>query len=167
AYYQKRLERPIWPGGASGVTWGIGYDGGHQVRSTIEDDWQAHAAVARLVTTAGVTGQRAQTALPAYRDIITPFDYAAEIFESRSLIEYERRAARAFDVDLADLPPGACAALVSLVYNRGGSMTGDSRREMKAIRDRCLPDRDYPCVAAELRAMERLWRGTVNYNGLA
>src|SRR5690606_12319774 len=65
AYYRKQLERPIWPGGASGVTWGIGYDGGHQVRATIKDDWQAHLAVDRLVTTAGITGQRAKAALPA------------------------------------------------------------------------------------------------------
>ena len=29
AHYARRLERPIWPQGASGITWGIGYDGGH------------------------------------------------------------------------------------------------------------------------------------------
>lgn len=166
AYYRSRLERPIWPGGASGVTWGIGYDGGHQTRGTIVDDWRAHAAVDRLGTTAGITGQSARAALPRYRDIPTEYEYAYEVFETRALIEYERRAARAFDVNLAELKPGACAALVSLVYNRGGSMTGDSRREMKNIRDSCLPSRDYNCIAAELRAMERIWRGTVNYNGL-
>lgn len=167
AYYRKRLELPIWPGGSSGITWGIGYDGGHQTRGTIVDDWHAHGAVDRLGTTAGITGQTARAALPRYRDIPTGFEYASRVFEDRSLIEYERRAARAFDVDLAELRPGACAALVSVVYNRGGAMTGDSRREMKNIRDNCLPSRDYACIAAELRAMERIWRGTVNYNGLS
>lgn len=167
AYYRSRLERPIWPGGSSGVTWGIGYDGGHQTRGTIVDDWQAHVAVDRLGTTAGVTGQSARAALPRYRDIPTGFEYAYEVFETRALIEYERRAARAFDVDLASMCPTACAALTSTVYNRGASMTGDSRREMRVIRDECLPSNDYSCVARELRSMKRLWRGTVNESGLS
>src|SRR5690606_9796785 len=41
AWYDRRLRFPVWPGGASGVTWGVGYDGGHQTRAVIEDDWQA------------------------------------------------------------------------------------------------------------------------------
>jgi GH24 family phage-related lysozyme (muramidase) len=165
-FYRKRLERPIWPGGASGITWGIGYDGGHQTQAVIEDDWQAHLAVARLATTAGLTGKQAAAVLGQYRDIPTAFDYASRVFEERSLIEYERRAERAFKTDFSTMKPGTCAALVSLVYNRGGSMTGDSRREMRNIRDQCLPA-DHACTARELRKMERLWRGTVNYNGLS
>ena len=166
AFYRKKLEKPIWPGGASGVTWGIGYDGGHQTRATIVDDWQEHEAVERLGTTAGITGQQARAILSQYRDIPTAFEYASRVFEERSLIEYERRTERAFDTDLAAMKPGACAALVSLVYNRGASMTGDSRREMRNIRDQCLPN-DHACTAAELRSMKRLWRGTVNENGLS
>ena len=56
AFYAKRLERPVWPGGASGITWGIGYDGGHQTAAVIADDWLDHAAVDRLASTAGITG---------------------------------------------------------------------------------------------------------------
>ncbi len=167
AYYRKRLQYPVWPGGASGVTWGIGYDGGHQTRPTILADWQEHAAVDRLAQTAGIAGTAARGVLSQYRDIGTDYELASRVFETRSLTEYERRTTRAFDVDLEALPPGVCAALVSLVYNRGGSMTGDSRREMKAIRDECLPANNYPCVAAQLRSMKRLWRGTVNENGLS
>lgn len=166
AFYRQRLEKPIWPGGASGVTWGIGYDGGHQTRATIVDDWHEHAAVERLGSTAGITGQQARAILSQYRDIPTAFEYASRVFEERSLIEYERRAERAFRTDFAAMKPGACAALVSLVYNRGASMTGDSRREMRNIRDQCLPN-DHACTAAELRSMKRLWRGTVNENGLS
>lgn len=166
AYYQKRLQGVIWPGGASGATWGIGFDGGHQTRTVIADDWHAHVSLDRLLTTAGVTGTRARDALPGYRGIVTPYDYAYERFETRALIEYERRAERAFRADLASIRPGACAALVSLVYNRGASMTGDSRREMKVIRDECVPEQDYGCIAREVRSMCRLWRGTVNENGL-
>lgn len=167
AFYRKRLYLPVWPGGASGVTWGIGYDGGHQTRPVIVDDWHDHGEVDRLGSTAGITGRDAQAALPRFRDIATPFDHASRVFEERSLVEYERRTERAFRNGFTDLRPNACGALVSLVYNRGAAMTGDSRREMRNIRDNCVPKQDYACIAAELRSMKRLWRGTVNENGLS
>lgn len=167
AFYRKRLQLPVWPGGASGVTWGIGYDGGHQTRPVIVDDWLDHAQVDRLGSTAGVTGRDAQAVLPRFRDIATPFDHASRVFEERSLVEYERRTERAFRNGFTDLRPNACGAMVSLVYNRGAAMTGDSRREMRNIRDKCMPTQDYACIAAELRSMKRLWRGTVNENGLS
>lgn len=166
-YYDKRLRYPIWPRGASGVTWGIGYDGGHQTARTIRGDWSEHTAVDRLARTAGITGKAAQAILSQYRDIPTEFDYASRVFETRALIEYLRIARRVFGNENFDrLPPNACAALVSLVYNRGGAMSGDSRREMRAIRDVCIPGLDLACIAAELRSMGRLWRGTVNEKGL-
>ena len=167
AYYRQRLELPIWPGGASGVTWGIGYDGGHQTRAVIVDDWHDHGQVDRLGQTAGITGRSAQSALPRFRDIATPFDHASRVFEERSLVEYERRTERAFRNGFTELRPNACGALISLVYNRGAAMTGDSRREMRNIRDNCVPKQDYACIAAEIRSMKRLWRGTVNENGLS
>ena len=166
AYYTRRLQWPVWPKGASGVTWGVGYDGGHQTAAVIADDWTAHTDVGRLVNTAGVTGSAAGRVLPTYRDIITPYDYAARVLEERSLVEYERRTARAFG-DIYALRPNACGGLVSLVYNRGGAMTGDARKEMRAIRDTCIPAQDYACMAKEVRSMKRLWVGTVNENGLS
>lgn len=167
ARYNRALRFPIWPGGASGVTWGIGYDGGHQTSTVIADDWQAHAQAARLASTAGITGSSAKAILSRYRDIPTAYDYASRIFEDRSLIEYERRSRRAFGPGFDSLRPNACAAMVSLVYNRGAAMTGDSRREMRALRDDCIPDQNYACMAEQLRSMKRLWRGTVNENGLS
>lgn len=167
AFYRKRLERPIWPGGASGVTWGIGYDGGHQTRAVIVDDWHDHGQVDRLGQTAGIIGQQARAALPRFRDIPTGFDHASRVFEERSLVEYERRTERAFRNGFTELRPNACGALISLVYNRGAAMTGDSRREMRNLRDNCIPKQDYACIASEIRSMKRLWRGTVNENGLS
>ena len=90
------------------------------------------------------------------------------MFEERSLVEYERRARRAFGGEKFDaLNHNACGALVSLVYNRGAAMSGDSRREMKYIRDKCVPATNNTCIAGQLREMKRLWRGTVNENGLS
>jgi hypothetical protein len=36
-YYEKFLKRPSWPGGASGVTIGFGYDLGYE--KTFREDW--------------------------------------------------------------------------------------------------------------------------------
>lgn len=166
AYYARRLQTPIWPRGQSGVTWGIGYDGGHQTGQVIRLDWQGHEHVDRLATTAGITGNRANQVVGQYRDIVTRYDYAYQVFEERSVIEYHRQARRAFRDGFDSLSPNACAAIVDLVYNRGVAMSGDSRREMRALRDTCIPKQDYPCMAREIRSMTRLWRGTVNEAGL-
>lgn len=39
AYYNRTEIHPDWPGGASGVTIGIGYDCGYSDPSTIRADW--------------------------------------------------------------------------------------------------------------------------------
>lgn len=166
AFYERRLIRPIWPGGASGVTWCVGYDGGHQIASVILEDWAGHPHASRLATTAGVRGGAAKTITPRYRDILTPYAECVVVFSERTLIEYERRTSRAFGDGYVNLRPLARGALVSLVYNRGAAMSGDSRREMRAIRDECIPAQDYRCIADQIRSMKRLWRGTTVQNGL-
>jgi GH24 family phage-related lysozyme (muramidase) len=164
--YERRYKRPIWPQGQSGVTWCIGYDGGHQVKVVIEQDWQDHPEVVDLATTAGITGGRAKAILPRYQHIVTGYDYCLEVFTERSLVEYERRTRRAFGDGYNLLRPLARGALVSLVYNRGAAMVGNSRREMKAIRDDCVPAQDYACIAREIRSMKRLWKNTKIQNGM-
>lgn len=167
AFYRSRLQGVIWPGGASGATWGIGYDGGHQTRAVIAQDWGRHEQLERLLTTAGITGQRARELVRGLTDVLTAYAYAYEVFELASLPVYHGRARRAFGPEAFDrLPPLAAGALVSLVYNRGAGMAGDSRREMRVIRDECIPSSDIDCIAREIRAMCRLWRGTVNEAGL-
>lgn len=168
AYYDKRLRWPIWPKGSSGITWCVGYDGGHQTRNVILDDWEGHTERDRLANTAGIRGAIAGKMLPTFRDIETDYPHCVVVFETRTLVEYERLAKRTFGKNFELLDPYGCGALVSLVYNRGGSKTGDSRREIKHIADVCLEGApDYNCIAADLRSMKRLWRGTVNERGLS
>lgn len=166
ARYERALSRPIYPGGASGITWGIGYDGGHQTAPRIRADWSEHPHVDRLASTAGLTGERASAALPAYSDIETPWDMAVQVFADRSLPAYRAHAARAFGAPFEAAPPPVQGALVSVVYNRGPSMSGGSRLEMREIRDTCLPANDAACVAHQIRSMCRLWRGTKLEDGL-
>lgn len=159
--YARRYEAPIWPGGGSGVTWGIGYDGGHQTRQQIRLDWSAHDAVSRLQATAGITGSAARPVVVQLRDVRVSFDLATDVFGAASLPRYHASARRAFGADGFDLlPADAQGALVSLVYNRGASMVGPARTEMRAIRDVCIPGADLSCIAGQIRLMCRLWRGT-------
>jgi hypothetical protein len=162
AYYEQRLQGVICPPAASGPTWGIGYDAGHQTARRISQDWTAHPHVDRLALAAGVTGQAACRPLVAQHlaDVRTPLAMAEPVFITATLPEYASRAARAFRDGWDRLPACARGGLTSVVYNRGAGMTGESRREMRVIRDECVPAGDLLCIANQVRAMTRLWVGT-------
>ena len=57
------------------------------------------------------------------------------------------------------LHPDAFGALVSLVFNRGGSTIGPSRLEMLNIKKAIISDRNdiYNYIAAQIIDMKRLW----------
>lgn len=167
ARYVQRYQRPIWPGGASGVTWGLGYDGGHQPRAVIERDWAAHPAAPRLATTAGIIGEQARVILPRYRDIIVSWANAVRVFEDRSAPRFTRQARQAYGPRFDVAPMPVRCALVSVTYNRGPGMAGDRRSELRAIRDVCLAREpvDVECVAQQLEASCRVWANDVR-NGV-
>lgn len=164
--YIKKYRRPIWPGAASGVTVGVGYDLGHTPYSVIAIDWERHPHRPRLLTAAGVTGPLARDTARGMADVLIEWDDAREVFELASVCKHYRIARRVFGPGFAELRPNAHGALTSLVFNRGGSMSGERRIEMRTIRDVCLPARDYACAAAELRRMVRVWRGTAIEGGM-
>jgi len=159
-YYERRLQGVICPGGASGPTWGVGYDGGHQAPSVIQSDWAEHSAVDRLVTTAGVIGpERCRASSAALAGVRTPLGMAHEVFAIRTLPRYHNEARRVFRNGWEMLPRRTQGSLVSVVFNRGSAMTGDRRREMRHIRDVCVPAADTACIAQQIRASTRLWVG--------
>ena len=159
--YHAKYRQPIWPGAASGVTVGIGYDLGHTAPRVIALDWHASPHAVRLASAAGTTGPLARELARRMADIAIEYGYAREVFDQTSVIEHYRVARRIFGGDAFDaLPPNAQGALVSMVFNRGGAMAGERRAEMRAIRDTCVPAGDVHCIATQLRAMVRVWRGS-------
>ena len=66
---------------------------------------------------------------------------------------------------LEELPADVQGGLVSLVFNRGTSMEGHRRREMRAIRD-LVPQKDVHGIADEIRQMKRIWVGTSIATGM-
>lgn len=167
AYYTKRLQSPVYPGGASGATIGIGYDLGHQARDTIAADWAEHPQLERLLPAAGVMGAPARQLVRTMRDVRTPLADAQRVFSAATLPTYNALTARTFANGWDALPPNTSGSLTSLVYNRGASMRGDRRREMREIRDACVPSGDAACIATEIRAMKRHWMGTSIERGMA
>lgn len=155
--YERKYRRPLWPGGASGVTWGVGYDGGHQTQLAIGRDWSSHPHVTALEGTSGVVGPPAKPLAGQLQFAVTPYPLAFDVFEQVVLPAYIAAARRALGPGFDALPVGAGAALVSLGYNRGWSMAGERNREKRVIRDECVPARDADCIATQLRAMKHLW----------
>ena len=79
------------------------------------------------------------------------------MFKKETLPRFIKETLKAFPGADA-LHPDAFGALVSIVFNRGASVTGDSRREMAAIRS-LIPSKNYKKIAQEIRNMKRLWVG--------
>lgn len=164
--YEAKYQGIICPGGASGPTWGIGYDGGHQSQATIRSDWAARADVERLAATSGKTGPgRCAAARATLRDVVIPYGQARQVFADVSMPQWERATRRTYPgIELLGvLPEGA---LIGNTYNRGTGMVGSRAAEKRAIRDVCVPNMDTGCLAAQLVAQCRLWAGTPNGPGL-
>ncbi|MAZ90200.1 MAG: hypothetical protein CL693_21410 [Cellvibrionaceae bacterium] len=159
-YYKKRLRSPCWPGGDSGITIGVGYDLGYVDKDRFLDDWSSQLSaphLQKLSKYCAVKGAQAKSKLRFLADIKIPLTKASIVFRSTSVPAYAARTRRAFP-GIENLTPIAQTTLLSLVYNRGASMKGDSRKEMRAIR-MLVKTRDYQGMADQVRSMKRLWEG--------
>lgn len=166
ASYEARYQRPIWPRLRSGPTVGIGSDLGTKSAATIRATWADHPQVERLTVAAGVTGKPAKALTAMMQDVVTPWALAMSTFERVELVRYWRIARRSFGDGFMVLSDDAQGVLTSVVYNRGGSTTGPSRREYRVIRDKCIPARDEQCIAEQIVSMCRIWRGGELEKGL-
>lgn len=162
AYYAKRLQGVVCPPRQSGPTRGIGWDDGHQTPRAIAAAWPEHPQLERILPASGQVGA---AKCNAYRranpDIRTSLAMAEQVFEDTALPAYHALTARTFRNGWERLPPNAQGALVATVYNRGATMMGsganDPRKEMRVLRDVCVPAGDVQCMAAQFLSMRRLW----------
>jgi len=167
AQYVRKYQGVICPGGASGPTVGIGYDLGTQTPSAIRASFGWHPDVEALVTASGQTGpDRCAAWRSKHMRIRVSYDDAIRVFETQDWPTYQAMAERAYRNGWAALTRNHQGSLTSNGYNRGFSFLGSRRIEMRQIRDRCVPDTDAHCTAAQLRASCRVWEGTDMYAGL-
>ena len=163
-YYKQTEHSATWPGGASGVTIGIGYDCGYETAETIEADWNARlpeATVAQLCTIAGIRGTPARSYAKELHDVIeVPWLVALDVFRSRDVPRWEKRVQSALR-NTDQLSGDSFGALVSLAFNRGASFhqPGDRYSEMRAIAS-LMATRQFAQIPAQIRAMARLWPTT-------
>ncbi len=166
SFYDSHAATPHWPGGESGVTLGMGYDLRFQSESQFEADWGDVLDADDMADLRPWLGaQGSADAVAGLQHIRIPITAAWRVYLKRSVPRYWELTLEAYP-EAQDLSPLCRAVLLSLVYNRGNSLSAskDSRREMRAIRD-CLRDGDLPGVAAQIRAMKRLWAGNAGLQG--
>lgn len=168
AYYTLKYQHPLWPGGLSGITVGVGYDLGYASPDDLQRDWGdmlPSSSLEQLGTALGKTGGKigaAQmgTLVEALAVVTIPFEAADAVFRSRSAPLYTALTEHSL-ANTDSLGPDSLGALVSLVYNRGASFdnVGDRYIEMRAIRDH-MQAKAFASIPDELRKMARLWPDT-------
>lgn len=165
SYYNRALKRPCWPGGASGVTIGIGYDLGYNSLNQFKADWGGQlndTQYDRLAKHLGKKGSAAKSLAVSVKDIEIPWEAALSVFKKSTLPRFVKETQKAFPGS-EKLHPDAFGVLVSLVFNRGGSLSGSSRVEMlnisKAIKGEIKTSNLYSYIADQIISMKRLWVG--------
>lgn len=158
SYYDRYLRKPTWPGASSGVTVGIGYDLGYKSLNQIQLDWKGVVPQYKIDWMKGVHGLKksaAKGALGRVDGLRIDWDDALEIFKKTTVPRFRLITEKTFP-GVEKLHPYAYGALVSLVFNRGGSVNGSRRLEMFKIKG-LVAKKDYSGIAREIRAMKRLW----------
>jgi GH24 family phage-related lysozyme (muramidase) len=166
--YNKKYQYPTWPKSDSGITIGIGYDLGFANSNKLETDWGHlldNNTLNSLKNVLGLKGQSAKNALNAHiKSLIIPYEKACEVFYTKSLTEYAKKTINIYP-GIEQLPPDAQGALLSIVYNRGASIVGDRRIEMKNI-VKLVAEKNLQEIANEIRSMKRLWINNPDTKGL-
>ena len=154
-YYDRH---PEWPGEASGITIGVGWDLAHTPVAETTRAWRGKvddATLALLVSVSGHRGEAAQTRLPHVRHLVIPWAAALAVFQEVTMPTWYLRTLRIYP-QVDELPGDCAAALVSLVFNRGPNLSGERRREMANIQA-LLRTGNLPQIPNQFREMKRLW----------
>ena len=169
-YYNQVTRWPHYPGVASGVTIGVGYDLRFNSEADFRALWGPHLpnnVIDELSKDIGEKGTQKRVKELKQMGIEVPFSAAWPVFVQKTLPIFYSKTESIYP-SLPRLPDLCRSVLVSLVFNRGSSLNGPSRSEMRAIRD-ILAEADsedinkpkkkmmLADVEDELVSMKRLW----------
>lgn len=150
------------------MTIGIGYDLGYTNAPTFRSDWDGllpNTTVERLAKCCGLKGKAAAQRVKelsvnkvGWSESNTQFDAYLQFVAGQTEDTFQ---------NCKDLQSDSFGALVSLIYNRGASLSrkSDRRREMRAIYDLMLK-RDFSAIPAQIRNMTRIWEDDPQARGL-
>ena len=144
AVYDKKYSKPIWAGGDSGLTIGIGYDLGYNTETNLFSDWKDLNLnyLNALKRFCGIKGEKVKPMMKGeVLNVIVPYNIAYDVFVKVSIPKFFALTKKIYP-QLEELNEDTQGALVSMVYNRGASLQGDSRKEMRAIVD-LVAKKDY------------------------
>lgn len=169
-YYHAVSRWPHFPGVKSGLTIGVGYD----LRYNSEEDFRklwgdylTNDILDELSKDIGRPGSKKRVRELRRIGVEIPFKAAWPVFIEKTLPLFYSYT-EAIYPSLATLPDLCRSVLVSLVYNRGNSLRGSSRREMREIRDILLKAEEFGLhkrkrkmiladVEDQIVSMKRLW----------
>jgi len=137
AYYRAVTRWPHYPGLSSGITIGIGYDLRFNTKNDFRELWGPHLPAPTLdllENDIGNPGSKKRAAEIKRLGVEIPFTAAWNVFLEKTLPRFYQDTESIYP-SLPRLPDFCRSALVSIVYNRGTSLNGSSRSEMRAIRD--------------------------------
>ena len=161
SYYEKYLSKFTWPGGSSGPTIAIGVDCAYYSELELAEifSFLVKDQIKQIQGASGKSGEKGKEYTKSLRaaGIIVNWDKALDIFQKLTWPKFTKLAENTFP-GLANLHPDAYGAIISLVFNRGTSLKGDSRKEMVNIKN-LIPKKDYKKIAKEFRNMKRIWVG--------
>ena len=159
--YEKSYQKPTWAGGESGITIGIGADLGYMTEKEFMKVWSPHLNLNFIECLRKVVGLKGIQAKQMLRgeilNVRVPYNTAYEVFVKYDIPKYYAKT-KAIYPQLDELNEDTQGALVSMVYNRGNKLEGDSRIEMKAIVE-MVKNKDYEGIAEEIEKSNRHWEG--------
>jgi len=170
SYYNAITRYPHFPGLSSGVTIGVGYDLRYNSKANFQQLWGNYLSqkiIDELSKDIGKRGTKKRIKELRNLGIEIPFKSAWPVFIEETLPRFYNMTNSIYP-SLAELPNMCRSTLVSLVYNRGSSLSGSRRIEMRAIRD-ILSDAAKPNlnkqerkeilvgIEDQLISMQRLW----------
>lgn len=135
-YYNKNLISVIRPKtDDSGCTFGVGYDVGFVTEPELVRDWAGYVSdddLSAMKKCIGKHGAMADEVKGHASTVRIPYSVAVRQFVERTLPKWIDRA-RALWPNFNSLKPNQRAALTSIAFNRGTSLEGRRRDEMRAI----------------------------------
>lgn len=160
-YYDKFLSKFTWPKGASGPTIGIGIDCAYYSKEELSKifSFMQEDKLKLIQEASGKKGEAGKEYTKVLREagIELEWNKAFEIFITTTWSKFANLTEKTF-YGVDQLHDDTYGALTSLIFNRGSSLTGDSRLEMRNIRV-LVPKKNYKQIAEEIRKMKRLWEG--------
>lgn len=170
SYYELVTRWPHYPGHSSGITIGVGYDLRFNTEENFKELWGdliPASHIDELSKDIGKKGSTTRAKELKKMGIEVPFKSAWPVFIQLTLPRFYSSTESIYS-SISRLPDYCRSVLVSLVFNRGTSLSGSTRKEMKEIQ-KILIRADDPNltksqkteilseVEDEILSMKRLW----------